>query len=70
MLQEISRWIWGNYIDYNNLKLGRRYAACKIENAYLNYKSRIRISKIQKETIKTILIDIRTKRKNPLKHHI
>ena len=47
MLQEISRWIWGNYIDYNNLKLGRRYAACKIENAYLNYKSRIRISKIQ-----------------------
>ena len=68
MLQEISKWIWGNNIDYNNLKLGRRYAACKIENTYLNYKSRNRISELQKETIKNILIDIRIKRRKPIKN--
>tara|TARA_Y100000816_G_C25766239_1_gene402436 strand:+ start:31 stop:231 length:201 start_codon:yes stop_codon:yes gene_type:complete len=65
MLQQISKWIWGSTIEYNNSNLGKRYAACKIENAYLEYMSKKRIENIQKEKIKYVVSNIR--KKNPLK---
>tara|TARA_B100001989_G_C24529369_1_gene460660 strand:- start:453 stop:644 length:192 start_codon:yes stop_codon:yes gene_type:complete len=61
MLQQISKWIWGTKIEYNNLNIGRRYAACKIENAYLEYKSKERIKNIQNEKIKYVVSNIRKK---------
>ena len=61
MLQQISKWIWGPNIEYNSLKIGRRYAVYKIEQAYLNYKSNQRISKKQQDVIAHIISHIRIK---------
>ena len=54
MLQTFSNWLWGNSIDYNEMKLGRSYAVYKIEQAYLNYKSKQRIAKQESIQIQNV----------------
>jgi hypothetical protein len=64
MLQQFIHWFWNSSEDnHENKVVFRRYAAAKIENAYLDYKSRQRLNNQIEKSIINIVQDVKNKQK-------
>jgi|TARA_B110000977_G_scaffold187344_1_gene254342 hypothetical protein len=67
MLQQFINWFWNNKAEYNKKDTEYKHiAACTIEKAYLEYKSRQRLNHQLENTLTDIIQEVKLNHKESL----